>query len=206
MSDSSGPRASRPAHTSPKPKGWHSRGYLPHFDSPETIQFVTFRLADSLPKAVVKTLRAQDSAVRLLDAELDNGLGECHLRKPAVASLVQDALLFFDKDRYRLLAWCLMPNHVHVVIEIPGQSSLGNIVKSWKSFTARRINPRLGRTGAFWHADYFDRYMRNEEDLERTIGYVEQNPVKAGLAIEPNDWPWSSARWRMSGPGGPRSG
>jgi REP element-mobilizing transposase RayT len=133
----------------------------------------------------------------LLDAELDGGLGECHLRGPEIAQVVQDALLHFDQDRYRLLAWCLMPNHVHVVIEIPGAVSLSAIVNSWKSFTARRANQHLGRSGAFWNADYFDRFMRDEGHPERTIGHVEQNPVKAGLAKEPRDWPWSSARWRV---------
>jgi len=72
--------------------------------------------------------------------------------------------------------------------------TLSAIVKSWKSFTSRQANARLGRTGPFWEADYFDRYMRNEDHLMRTIGYIENNPVKAGLAKEAADWPWSSAR------------
>src|ERR1700730_2089888 len=144
------------------PKGWHSRGYLPHFDSPETVQFVTFRLADSLPTAVIEGLRVQDEVLQRLDHELDTGLGACWLRQPEVASLVEGALLHFDKERYRLLAWCLMPNHVHVVIEILDGHSLSAIVGNWKSFTAKRANAQLGRTGSFWHADYFDRYMRTK--------------------------------------------
>ena len=180
-----------------QPKGWHSRGYLPHFDSPETIQFVTFRLADSLPRAVVESLRLADDGIQQIDRELDSGLGECWLRDPEIASLVQDALLHSDGQRYRLLAWCLMPNHVHVVIDmLDGANSLGSIVRSWKSFTARRANHRLGRSGSFWHPDYFDRYMRNEGQLNRTIEYVEQNPVKAGLVTAAIDWPWSSAHFR----------
>jgi len=178
-------------------RGWHSRGYLPHFDSPKTIQFVTFRLADSLPRAVIEALNAQADAVQRVDHELDNGLGACWLRRPDIAALVQDALLLhFDGDRYRLLAWCLMPNHVHVVIEIPGNHSLSDIVRSWKSFTSRRANAHLGRTGSFWHADYFDRYIRDDEHLARTIEYVEQNPAKAGLVDVAAGWLWSSARLR----------
>jgi putative transposase len=177
-----------------QPKGWHSRGYLPHFDSPETIQFVTFRLADSLPRARIEALRAMPDAVLLLDRELDAGLGECWLRNAEIAELVQESLLHFDGQRYRLLAWCIMPNHVHVVIEPIEGHTLSVIVKSWKSFTSRQANTRLGRTGAFWEADYFDRYMRNEDHLMRTIEYVENNPVKAGLVKEATDWPWSSAR------------
>jgi putative transposase len=177
-----------------QPKGWHSRGYLPHFDSPETVQFVTFRLADSLPAAVVKALGHREGNVHHIERGLDAGFGACWLRKPEIASVVQDALLHFDGERYRLLAWCLMPNHVHIVI-LDGQP-LTDIVRSWKSFTARRANTLLDRTGPFWHADYFDRYMRNEEHLAQTVEYVEQNPVKAGFVSAADDWFWGSARFR----------
>lgn len=142
-----------------EPKGRHSRGYLPHFDSPETVQFVTFRLADSLPWAVLEGLKLQQDGALGFDIGLDQGLGACWLRRPEIASLVQDALLHFDGERYRLLAWCLMPNHVHVVIEMLANHSLSKVLLSWKPFTARRANERLRRTGPFWHADYFDRFM-----------------------------------------------
>jgi putative transposase len=179
-------------------RGWHSRGYLPHFDSPETVQFVTFRLADSLPRSVVEALKLQGDTVRLIDQELDAGLGACWLQRAEIAGLVQDALLHFDGERYRLLAWCLMPNHVHIVFEMFDDYSLSDIIGSCKSFTARRANARLGRSGPFWHPDYFDRYMRDEDHLSRTIDYVEQNPVKAGLVGTAIEWLWSSASFRRA--------
>jgi putative transposase len=182
------------------PRGWHSRGYLPHFDSSETIQFITFGLVDSLPRHVVETLKLDTEATLAIDRELDHGLGECWLRQADIAALVQAAFLHFDGERYRLLAWCLMPNHVHVVAEPIAGHSLGAVLRSWKSFTARRANEKLGRSGPFWRADYFDRYMRDEHHLSRTIDYVEQNPVEAGLAADPSDWPWSSAAFRKSLP------
>jgi REP element-mobilizing transposase RayT len=181
-----------------QPKGWHSRGYLPHFDSPEIVQFITFRLADSLPRAVQDTMRQREDEVHRIDRELDIGLGACWLRRPEIAALVENALPHFDGERYRLLAWCLMPNHVHVIIEMIHGHSLTNIVRSWKSFTAHQANARLGRAGRFWHADYFDRYMRNEDHLAQTIEYVERNPVKAGLSSNPGAWAWSSARFRTN--------
>jgi putative transposase len=181
-----------------EPKGWLSRGYLPHFDSPETIQFVTFRLADSLPAAVAQMLAHREDGVHRIERDLDAGLGACWLSRAEIASLVQQALLHFDGTRSRLLAWCVMPNHVHVVVEMVGRDSLGDVVGSWKSFTARRANMQLGRSGAFWHADSFDRYMRNEEHLAQTIEYVELNPVKAGLVGNASDWRWSSASLRGS--------
>jgi len=182
----------------PEFKGWHSRGYLPHFDSPETVQFVTFRLADSLPQEALARLRLQGDALQRIDRDLDAGWGACWLKQPAIATLIETALLHFDAERYRLLAWCIMPNHVHVVFEIIDDYSLSKIVGSWKSFTAKRANDLLGRTGSFWESDYFDRYMRNEDHLERTIDYVEQNPVKAGLVANADDWPSGSARFRGS--------
>ncbi len=147
---------------------------------------------------MVESLRLKEDAVYFLDRELDSGLGACWLRNPEIAVTVEQSLLHFDNDRYRLLAWCLMPNHVHVVIEMLQGAVLGDIVGSWKSYTGRRANQKVGRFGPFWHADYFDRYMRDEDHLQRTIGYVENNPVKAGLVKEPENWVWSSARHRMS--------
>jgi putative transposase len=170
------------------PKGWHSRGYLPHFDSPERIQHVIFRTAGSLPKAV---LEAADR--ERIDALLDRGDGP--LADPSAARIVEAAIHHFDGERFRLFAWAVMPNHVHVVLE-PLGVSLGAVVRSWKAFSAARINEAKGARGPFWARDYFDRYMRDEDDLARTIDYVERNPVAAGLVAAPQDWPWSSARLR----------
>jgi putative transposase len=177
-------------------KGWHSRGYLPHFDSAEVVQFVTFRLADSLPKSVLEALAARPDQLPLTNDQLDRGLGACWLKEPAIAEAVEAALLHFDGERYRALSWCVMPNHVHVVIEVLAGNQLGSIVRGWKSFSANQANRILERGGAFWHRDYFDRFIRDEGHLGRTIDYVENNPVKAGLALSAVDWPWGSARLR----------
>ena len=160
------------------------------------MQFVTFRLADSLPRHVVEMLRLQDDPTAKIDRELDTGLGACWLGRENVAMLIENALVHFDNERYRLLAWCIMPNHVHAVIEVLQGHRLGAILHSWKSFTANRANALIGRTGAFWHDDFFDRYMRDEDHLALTIGYVEQNPVRAKLVDSAEKWPWSSARFR----------
>ncbi|HOV21018.1 hypothetical protein [Ottowia sp.] len=101
--------------------GWHSRGYLPHLDHASLIQSITFRLADALPAQVIERLRlgeADDAHFRQgLEDQLDAGHGECLLREPALAQTVENALLHFDGQRYRLLAWVVMPNHVHALIE-----------------------------------------------------------------------------------------
>ena len=77
-----------------------------------------------------------------------------------------------------------------------GPRPLGGIVHSWKSFTAKASNRLLSRTGAFWMADYYDRFIRDERHLRAAIAYVERNPVAAGLVGRPEEWAWSSARRR----------
>ncbi|HMJ26568.1 MAG TPA: transposase [Pyrinomonadaceae bacterium] len=129
-------------------------------------------------------------------AYLDQGHGSCYLKDSRIAKIVQDAVLFFDKEKYLLSAWVVMPNHVHLVTTpLPGKR-LGTIMQSLKSFTANEANKVLERKGTFWMPDYFDRYIRNEKHFARAIAYVENNPAKAGLCKRPEDWPFSSAWFR----------
>ena len=134
---------------------WRFRGYLPHCDRQGAMQSITFRLADSLPQEALDRLEWALRIVpphllemerrRRLDQWLDAGTGCCALRHPEVASVVKESLLRFHGDRYELHTWCLMPNHVHVLIE--AWASLETIVRSWKSYTGRWAlaqNVRLG--------------------------------------------------------------
>jgi len=172
------------------PKGWHGRGYLPHFDSPERIQHVVFRTFGSLP-AFTRQIALKDFE-SLLDA---SPLGRI-LADAGAAQIVEETLLHFDMERYRILAWCVMPNHVHVVVEQGEGQSLGEMIARWKGYSSRQINKARGTTGRVWADDYFDRYMRDASHLERTLAYVENNPVAAGLVTEPHEWRFSSARKR----------
>ncbi|MCI0705451.1 MAG: transposase [Planctomycetia bacterium] len=188
-------------------RGWHSRGYLPHYDGgDELTQSVTFRLADSVPSHLVEAwqeeLLTQPEAERelelhrLVEKYLDVGHGACHLRDPQIGSLVETALLFFDAKRYRLHAWVVMPNHVHVLFTPIIGRSLSDIVGSWKSFTAKEANKLLHRSGQFWQKEYFDRFIRTAEHFGYALDYIEKNPLKAGLCLAPEDWPFGSARYR----------
>ncbi len=185
------------ARTPSAHRGWHERGYLPHIDRPELVQHVIFRLHGSLPAIVLQRLRDEqalpDERRSAVDDQLDRGGGPSWLADSRCAAVVQNAILHFDGLRYILHSWCVMPNHVHVLVEPTARMHLGDIVKSWKSFTGRRINAALNRFGPFWAADYFDRYMRDEAEVAAAIDYIEANPVKAGLCHSPIDWPWSSA-------------
>jgi len=193
----------------PESSGWHSRGYLPHFDGGSIPQSVTFRLFDSLPKAVLEEWSQElklysseptDIEVRRRIARyLDQGHGSCYLRDPRVATIIQDAILFFDEEKYLLSAWVVMPNHVHLVTTpLPGKP-LARIMQSLKSFTANEANKLLERKGTFWMPDYFDRYIRNERHFIAAIAYVENNPVKAELCHRPEEWKFSSAWLRANG-------
>ena len=184
-------------------KFWHSRGYLPHCDVPGLLQSITIRLADSLPAEVLHRLlqEEKDDLVRYqrMEQMLDTGHGECWLRQADVADIVEDAFLFGDGKRYRLLAWCVMPNHLHVLIETDSTFPVSKIVQSWKSCSARLINQHLGRSGSVWMRDYFDRYIRDDHHLTAVIAYIHSNPVKAGLVSHEQDWPHSSAKPGLSG-------
>ena len=191
-------------------KGWHSRGYLPHFDSENEIQSLNFRLFDAVPIPVIMEWRRQlgwyrdlsqndPKAVALrrrIETYEDAGYGACFLRDPRIAKLIEDAMLHFDGERYHLLAWCVMPNHVHSLFEMAAGYSLGGILHSWRSYTAKEANRILGRRGRFWDDDYFDRYIRDDDHLQNAIKYIEQNPVKAGLVTHAAQWTYSSARRR----------
>lgn len=175
--------------------GWTRRGYLPHYDGAGETQHIVFRLADSLPAEVLSRLEAATVGDRWAAAEevLDHGLGSRALHDPRIAQLVVGSLLHLDQQRYDLIAWCVMPTHIHVLVQQRQGWPLADIVQGWKSFTARSANRLLGRKGRFWAPDYFDRAMRSETQAERTCGYIEYNPVAAGLCAAPEQWRWSSA-------------
>lgn len=195
-------------------RGWHERGYLPHRDEPGLTQFVTFHLADSFPAALRSEwealLQVEDDRERRnqLEAYLDRGRGECYLRRPEIAKLVEDAFRFHHRQWYELLAWVIMPNHVHLLITV-GETPLSKIVKELKRYTSREANKLLrggardvpnsqqpATEGAFWAEDYFDTFMRDGEHELKTRHYIENNPTKARLVRDPKEWPWSSARLR----------
>ncbi len=188
---------------------WYSRGYLPHYDDIQKFQTVTFRLADSLPAQTLAELEAElerhppsqrDAHRRKSLAQwLNQGAGCCALRHPKVAKVMQETLLKFDGARYRLIAWCIMPNHVHTLIQ--PHTNLSRVLQSWKSFPGRwalahNRELQLGISGErFWMPDYWDRYIRDQEHFSKVVDYIHQNPVSAGLCQKAGDWLWSSARF-----------
>ncbi len=185
---------------------------LPHWTMEGSTYAITFRLGDSLPKKVldvwqserediVKTARTmgrplsahEEKRLDYLYSEkvgkyLDAAHGECWMKDDRIARLVAGALKQFHGERYTLLAWCVMPNHVHVVVKpLPGHD-LPHILHSWKSFTAHEANKILKRHGRFWGEEYYDHLIRDEADYRRSVQYVLDNPSRAGL----KNWKWLS--------------
>jgi len=181
--------------------GWHERGYLPHCDFPGLVQFVTFRLADSMPASrrgewghLLKIEYDREKRAKL-EEYLDRGIGECHLRNPDVAKITEDAMLHFHHERYELLAWCVMPNHVHVLVHV-WDLPLAKMLQNWKSISAVKANRILNCRGEFWQREYWETFMRDEEQERVAVHYIENNPVKSKLCKLAEDWPFSSARFR----------
>jgi REP element-mobilizing transposase RayT len=141
-----------------------------------------------------------------IESMLDRGHGAMHLADPRIADTVERALLHFDGERYRLHAWVIMPNHVHVVATPLGDWTLARIMHSWKSFAAKEANRILGQSGAFWAREYHDRLIRDDVHFANTVSYVANNPVKAGLCKRAEDWRFSSAsRFHNAESGSPGS-
>lgn len=198
-----------------EPRGWHSRGYMPHFDSNDVIQHVSFHLADSLPKEAVERIlvelqdlepeRQGAEKRRRLEALVDSGYGICWLRRPDCAEIVQSSLLHFDGERYRMIAWVVMPNHVHALFQTLNGWSMNDVVGGWKTFTANAIGQCVRQPNEprphVWHPEFWDRFIRDETHFANVMSYIHNNPVKAGLVSHPEHWLWSSANPGNAYPG-----
>ncbi|MEJ5224456.1 MAG: transposase [Anaerolineales bacterium] len=193
------------------------RRRLPHIHPENHPFFITFNLADSIPSHVWIELKQQREKelqnakpeqrhqihkkyFGKYDEWLDRAQHGNHwLAQTHVAQTVSDEIHRMDGERYRLLACCLMPNHVHLLIEslITGTAShdgmsrkypLTEIMRLLKGRTARACNLALNRNGKFWQHESYDHYVRNDEELGRIVAYILHNPVKAGLTKEWTEW------------------
>ncbi|MFH1004802.1 MAG: transposase [Bacteroidota bacterium] len=183
-------------------------GNLPHWQQENVWYFITFRLADSIPAAVTEKIKSERELwlknnpkgkdgnyskeelkeyYRLfserVETLLNAGKGSCVLRNEETAKIVADALLYFNNQRYVLNEWVIMPNHVHVLVKPLAGYKLPDILHSWKSFTANKINEQLGKKGQLWMHESYDHIVRNENALHAIRNYIRQNPVKARILL-----------------------
>jgi REP element-mobilizing transposase RayT len=198
------------------------RRNLPHYQPEHATLFITFRLVGSIPGVVLQELteeyqqaammlqRQSESAQRdrALYLEQRRAFGKWDaalhtmdnsprwLQDPQIAQLVADSLHYRHGQVYGLHAFCIMPNHVHMVIAPLAKAdgtfhSLASIMHSLKRYTAHQANLLLGREGDFWQHESYDHVVRGVEEYWRIVAYVLNNPVKAGLVQDWQDWPWS---------------
>ena len=190
---------------------------LPHIQIPGATYFVTFRLKDSLPLEIVEQLAKETEQIKNLPLELreiehrrwfgrfDDILDRClsgekFLANGQARAIVVDSLRRRDGQVYDLLAYCIMPNHVHLIftpLEKSDRSyhSLTEILHSLKRNSAKQANLSLGHTGPFWQDESYDHFIRDESELDRIIKYILHNPVKAGLIPEWTDWPGTYSKF-----------
>ncbi len=178
------------------------RRRLPHWDQEASTQFVTWRLWDSIPAELLEfwgrekevwlgrhprpwdadTEKEYDSIFgQRVDGWLDAGHGSCFLRDTETRRIVEEALRFFEGERYDFWAFVIMPNHVHTLFSPFPKQLLERTLHSWKGFTAKEINFLLGRSGSVWSPDYHDRMIRDEAHFDSCVRYIRRNPMKAGL-------------------------
>jgi len=205
------------------------RRRLPHWQPPGAAFFITFRLHGSLPRHVLEQLlgerdsverrlrQIQDPTLRAVETyreerrffgKWDVALhtadeGPRWLENPRIASIVDESLRYRDGKVYDLLAFCIMPNHVHLVCSplerTPGDYfPLSAILHSLKGYTARRANQVLSRTGPFWQPESYDHVVRDERELVRIVRYVQNNPVVAGFVQDWQEWPWTYVKEEFS--------
>ena len=191
---------------------YNSRNY-PHWELHSVVYHACYRLADSVPmemqrhwieerKQIQGTCKkeqrplTEDEMKRLqylytdrIERYLDVGYGSCVLQKPQAAAIVRGSLEYYNRIKYLLHAWCIMPNHVHVVFQALADHSHTEIIHGWKSFTAHAINKQLGMQGALWQSDCYNHIIRTEKEYYQQIRYVWNNPLKAGHV----KWEW---KWK----------
>ncbi|MDD3562994.1 MAG: transposase [Candidatus Cloacimonetes bacterium] len=200
------------------PKAHYRSRSLPHWSNGLSPVFITYRLKFTLPAAKAielnemktewyKELQSLKSEAKEAKLKTKDGLFFAwfdelisksdevphFLQEKEITDIIADSFRYFDRVRYELIAYCIMPNHVHVLILPLEQENgkaypLSHITYTWKKFTAAAINRRLAKGGNLWQAESYDHLVRDELELDRVINYILQNPVKAGLVKKWQDW------------------
>lgn len=196
------------------------RRNLPHYQPPQGEFFITFRLANSLPKVVTSKLSKEYHELNKVKSDQESisnkvqkkkyfarfdGIldqsnhGDNWLQNDQIAKIVSDKIHSFDNRKYLLICFCIMPNHVHLLFKLnkrdkyrstDSQYPVTNILKLIKGSTAYQANKLLNKTGSFWQNESYDHLVRDDEERENIIRYILSNSVKAKLVDSWKDWKW----------------
>ena len=204
------------------------RRNLPHLQPRGATFLVNFRLAGSLPLKVIQKLKVESdelearlSKIKSLQEKYElkdreqrrffgkwdealhqSKIGPIYLKDSNIAKIVAESIMYHNGDWFDVEAYCIMPNHVHLVLTPCDVSdtedySLTKIMHNIKRNSAYQANKFLGRTGAFWQHENYDHFARDEAELERIIKYVLYNPVKANLVKDYKDWKWTYCKYNF---------
>ncbi|MCC5790803.1 MAG: transposase [Opitutales bacterium] len=185
------------------------RAQLPHWEIDGGSYFVTIRCAGSLPKNIAERaktilrdlqefepdsegfLKVQRRYFQTTEKYLDKGQGFCPFRDSRCCEVILEKLEALEGKGWNLRHFAILPNHLHVLMSTTiSADPMKSVWPRWKGITARECNRILGRSGPFWQREWFDRWMRDEMNTQKTIKYIRQNPVKAGLVKNWEDYPW----------------
>ncbi len=179
-----------------------TRRRLPHRKIDGAIYWITFRLADAIPRDThrdfqrSRNLWLKRHTEPWSDAEwreynrrfdekiegwLDAGMGSRALARLDAREAVKNCILRFNGERHRLHAAVIMPTHVHLLMEPLEGHDLSLIMQGIKGASAREINKLLGSSGTFWLDESYDHVVRSEKQYWRFVRYILENPAKAGL-------------------------
>ncbi|MDO9578731.1 MAG: transposase [Candidatus Cloacimonadales bacterium] len=190
---------------------------LPHYQPENGVFFITTCLANSLPPKKLKEIKEKKNDFEQMlkqvsksqkiivlqefhnryfkdfDDFLDSQRNNCWLSQADLRNIIIENLFYWNNLKYYLFAFCIMPNHVHIILKPKLKSScsyesLSDIMFSMKSYTANECNKILDRNGSFWLHESYDHYIRNADEFDYYVDYVQQNPVKAGLIKKWSDW------------------
>ena len=196
------------------------RRHLPHWQPKNATFFITFRLAGSLPSSAIVRLKREKVELQCrldkhklnpklsssIEAKifstyeeiLDSNLGGPHwLARSDIAEILTESIEYRNHKKYDLIAYCIMPNHVHMILKLLTHNlkdveskdyPLTRVLQGLKSYTALIGNRKLNRSGPFWQSESYDHVIRDYDELERVIIYTLNNPVKAGLAVHWKKW------------------
>jgi REP element-mobilizing transposase RayT len=180
----------------------HTRDDLPHWHQPDRLQFITWNLGDAIPaKALARLKRERERWLMLhpppltpderryyfdhftdrIDRWQDLGRGCCLFRSPRAAKQMADILHFHEDIKIRLDAFVIMPNHIHVLAQLIGDTTVSSIMHSWRSYSGLQLNRLRGKQGKCWSDDFWDRTVRSPEQYWRIRRYINENPARAGI-------------------------
>ena len=182
------------------------RRNLPHFYAQDAIYDINFRLANTIPKSLSdeyywtlkqeiknkKTKKTSSLNTEIMDDYLDRKPNKIDwLRNEKIRLETISSINFNNKKLYSVIAFCIMPNHVHLIINTFNYpyTPLGEILKSIKQFSGNQANKVLNRQGQFWQHESYDHIVKSRNELATRINYVKNNPVKAGLVTSWRKWP-----------------